>query len=644
MKIVHVSAMVRTSADLTETVGSISGINDPPPHDRPIGLDRLEAAVACCKEAIRSAIHVNPDVHNTLGVALTLLGRLDEAIENFQQALALKPDFPEAHGGLGNALRLQGRLQEAASQYEKMLAMRPDDAGAHNNFAGVLMMLGRANEAIAQYALAIAAKPNYAETHFNLGNTFDAIGDPAKAAIAYQTALTIRPDFPQAHNKLGDVLQKLGRPIEAEAHYRRAIGIAPNVAHSHRNLGDVLAALNRNQEAILAYKRAITLGCADAKMYNRLGVAHNILGETEDAFRAFQRAVAIEPCNAEMHLNLATCKPFASGDERLIALERLSEDPKSLSENDQVALHFALGKAFDDLKQPERAFHHLRAGNKLKRSQITYDEAETRQQFQRIRATFTADLLANKTGFGDPSTLPVFVVGMPRSGTTLIEQILASHPKVFGAGERLDIAHVIAGLSGASGAESDFPEVVTGATGESLRGAGSRYLDRISSLGPNSERIVDKMPFNFQFIGLIYLALPNARVIHVRRDPLDTCFSCYSQLFSGRQPYAYDLAELGRCYRAYDGLMNHWRKVLPHRFILDVHYEKVVEDLEGEARRMLEYCGLAWHEACLKFYETRRPVLTASFAQVRQPIHPRSIGRWRPYRQMLQPLVEALAG
>jgi tetratricopeptide (TPR) repeat protein len=630
--------MERTSLGGKETVGLVSRIDE----HAAVRIDGLEAAVARFKKKIRSGSHASPEVHNDLGVALTVLGRLDEAIGNFQQALAVKPDFPEAHGGLGNALRRQGRLEEAASQYERMLALRPDDVGAHNNLAGLLMMLGRVKQALAQYRLAIVARPDHAETYFNLGNAFDAIGRAAEAAMAYRKALAIRADFAGAHNNLGNVLQKLGKLAEAEAHYRRAIEIAPDYAHAYRNLGNVLVALSRHKEAIPAYNRALAMGSADARIYNSLGVAHNVVGQTEDAFKAFQRAVAIEPCNAEMHLNLATCKSFSDGDERLVALEKLCENAKSLGEDDQIALHFALGKAFDDLKQPERSFHHLSAGNKLKRRQIAYDEAETLRQFERLQAAFTPDLLAKNAGVGDPSNLPVFVVGMPRSGTTLIEQILASHPKVFGAGELFDLGHVVEGLRDPSGASGDFPEVMTQMTGEALRRAGSRYVNRISSPARNKERIVDKMPFNLQFVGLIYLALPNAKVIHIGRDPLDTCFSCYSQLFTGSHPYAYDLAELGRCYRAYEGLMDHWRKVLPPDFMLDVRYENVVDDLEGEARRILDYCDLAWDEACLRFYETRRPVVTASFAQVRRPINRRSIGRWRPYSRMLQPLVEAL--
>jgi tetratricopeptide (TPR) repeat protein len=383
------------------------------------------------------------------------------------------------------------------------------------------------------------------------------------------------------------------------------------------------------------------LGSADTKIYNDVGVAHYMLGQVEEAYRAYERAVALEPRNAASLLNLASCKPFSEGDPRLVALEKLLEEAKSLSENDQVALHFALGKAFDDLRQPERSFHHLSTGNKLKRSQIVYDEAETLRQFQRIQAVFAPDLLAKNAGVGDPSTLPIFVVGMPRSGTTLVEQILASHPKMFGAGERVDLDHVVTGLRDASGARTDFPEAVTEMTGEALRQAGSRYLDRIRAAAPDIERIVDKMPMNFRFIGLICLALPNARVIHVRRHSVDTCLSCFSLLFTGTHSYAYDLTELGRYFRAYEGLMDHWRKVLPH-FMLEVSYENVVEDLEREARRIIDYCGLAWDEGCLRFYETQRPVLTASAAQVRQPIYRHSIGRWRPYSEMLQPLIEAL--
>jgi hypothetical protein len=231
---------------------------------------------------------------------------------------------------------------------------------------------------------------------------------------------------------------------------------------------------------------------------------------------------------------------------------------------------------------------------------------------------------------------------MPRSGTTLVEQILASHPKVFGAGELPDIAKAVARLSGTDGAPQGFPEVVSSMTGEQLRQLGASYVSAIQALAPKAERITDKMPNNFRLAALIHLALPNARIIHTRRHPVDTCLSCFSLLFAGDHPYSYDLAELGRYYRAYEALMEHWRDILPEGVMLEVQYEDITADLDAQARQIVAHCGLEWDDACLAFYKTQRPVRTASAAQVRQPIYRTSVGRWRPYKDLLGPLIEAL--
>jgi hypothetical protein len=240
-------------------------------------------------------------------------------------------------------------------------------------------------------------------------------------------------------------------------------------------------------------------------------------------------------------------------------------------------------------------------------------------------------------GFGDPSTVPVFIIGMPRSGTTLVEQILASHPKVHGAGELNDLEAAMTSLRSSVGPRP-------GLGGEELRRIGARYLKRVRAIAPAAERITDKMPANFRYAGLIHLALPKARIVHTRRDPIDTCISCFSILFAHNQPFAYDLAELGRFYRAYAALMKHWREVLPVEEMLEVQYEELVDNFELWARRILAHCGLEWNNACLEFYKTKRPVWTASAVQVRQPIYRSSVGRWRPDQGMLQPLIEALEG
>ena len=314
-----------------------------------------------------------------------------------------------------------------------------------------------------------------------------------------------------------------------------------------------------------------------------------------------------------------------------------------MPEYERIDLQFALGKAYEDLKQHERSFRHLLAGNKLKRAQIHYDEAEAMGYTQRIRAIFDAALCRAKAGGGEPAPTPVFIVGMPRSGTTLIEQIIASHPKAVGAGELFDFDNIVQSLTGLNGGALSFPEVVATMSGEQLRQVGARYLAAVRALAPTAERVADKMPWKLHFPGLIHLALPNARIIHARRDPVDTCLSCFSILFEGAgNPFTYDLGELSRFYRAYDFLMAHWRAVLPPGLMLEVRYEEVVGELEKQARSIIAHCGLEWDDSCLAFHATRRPVRTSSVAQVRKPIYHSSVGRWRPYRDQLRPLFEEL--
>jgi hypothetical protein len=324
----------------------------------------------------------------------------------------------------------------------------------------------------------------------------------------------------------------------------------------------------------------------------------------------------------------------------LAALHALENDLASLSGEQQIPLHFALGKAYADLGEHPRSFAYLLKGNALKRAGVRYDEAATLKRFERIQAAFTSELLREKAGAGDGSTAPVFVLGMPRSGTTLVEQILASHSKVFGAGELDAFGRAVASIATVNGVA--FPEFASTISAEGLRSLGESYVERLSRAPAAAGRIVDKMPSNFAFVGLIHLALPHARIIHTRRDPLDTCLSCFSILFTSEHAHAYDLGELGRFYRGYASLMTHWRNVLPPGVMLEVQYEDVVDDLEGQARTIIAHCGLEWEDSCLAFHATQRPVETASARQVRQPIYRSSVGRWRSYAGLLQPLRRAL--
>jgi hypothetical protein len=319
-------------------------------------------------------------------------------------------------------------------------------------------------------------------------------------------------------------------------------------------------------------------------------------------------------------------------------MEELLKEDKAASEPERMALHFALGTIYEKLGEHERSFSHFVAGNALRRRAVDYDEDATLRMLARIPEIFTPEFLVAKSGQGDPSSKPIFIVGMPRSGTTLIEQILAGHPRVHSCGEIKDFALSLFALRG-----MDYPDNVLAMPPEEIGKLGAMYLQKVTASMPASaDRFTDKMLTNLLYVGLIHLALPNARIIYARRDPVDTCLSCFTQMFLTGHHYANDLGELGRYYRACGQVAAHWQRLLPAGTMLEVQYEDVVADPETQARRIVDYCGLAWDEACLAFHKVERAVHTASATQVRQPIYRSSVGRWRAYQDRLQPLLEAL--
>jgi tetratricopeptide (TPR) repeat protein len=532
---------------------------------------------------------------------------LDDAVCEHRLALELVPNSVEAYLGLGDAWLHEGKLDAAVAAYTRASALAPNSADVYNRLGVAFVQKGKLSEALAQLRQALALEPNFVDAHVNLGTVLQKQGELQDAASEYQQALALRPDFAEAHDALGHVRQRQGMLDAAIAEYRRALSLNPNFADAHVSLGNALRVLGRLEEARLAYEKAIEL-------------------TPKPGF----------------YFSLANSKRFFLADVHLAAMEEMASALRSLAEEDRIYLHFALGKAYDDLGDHERSFRHLVEGNALKRRHVSYDEAVTRGRIDHIKSIFTPELMRHLQDFGHPSHAPVFIVGMPRSGTTLVEQVLASHPKVFGAGELSDIFDGIAKLTGQDNDSIFVPDLVSSITCEQLRQFGASYVSAIRALAPKAERITDKMPLNFIYVGLINLALPNARFIHTRREARDTCLSCFSQLFDGAHPYSYDLAELGRFYRVYEALMEHWRGVLPPGIMLEVQYEHVIADFESEARRIVGHCGLEWDDACLSFYKIERPVHTSSAVQVRQPIYRSSIGRSRPYEYLLGPLIEAL--
>jgi Tfp pilus assembly protein PilF len=552
-------------------------------------------------------------------------GRHQVAADMIRHAIAIRATEAAYHSNLGGVLQSQGKLDEAAACFEQALFLKPNWAEVHSNFGNVLQAQGKLDQAVASQERALALRPDFAQAWSNLGNARQAQGNLDAAAACYQRALAIQPDYADAHNNLGGVLASQERAEEAVPHLERALALKPGFASAHNNLANVYASQDRTEDAVVHYERALALNPDYAHAHNNLANVFKHQGKFEEAAEHYSRAIAIQPDYTEAHYGRAEITSFEAGSADLAALEALSGrgDPY---------IHFALAKALEDCGDYARAWEHFRRGNALKRAQIDYDEEGTVESFKQITAVFDRALFDRFEQQGDPSDVPIFVLGMPRSGSTLVEQILAGHPQIHAAGELTTLEKIII----------NYPQCVPELDGAALRSLAQSYLGRLPALADGKLRVVDKLSGNFLRIGLIRLMLPNARIIHTRRDPVDTCVSCYSKLFTSGLLFSYDLAELGRYYRHYSELMAHWRSVLPPSAMLEVSYEDVVNDLEGQARRLIDYCGLPWDDRCISFHKTKRPVKTASAVQVRKPLFRSSLQRWRHYEAGLAPLLREL--
>lgn len=381
----------------------------------------------------------------------------------------------------------------------------------------------------------------------------------------------------------------------------------------------------------------IDIGSAEA--LHRRGVTLAQSGQLDAAYEAFAEALALTPHSAALHHSLARVRRFSPGDPRLPPMLALAQRMDALPADEQVHLCFALGKAYADLGENDRAFRCYLQGNAIQWQHLRYDEATALDFLQRIREHITSQVIAAKRGRGADANLPIFILGMPRSGSTLVEQILAAHPQIGAGGELQHFGRAMAAVMDSR----RYPDNVATMQDASLRQLGTRYVAALrATAGPLPARVTDKMPTNYLFAGLIQLALPNALIIHTSRDPVDCCLSNFTTLFApGRLPYTYDLGALGRYYRAYDALMQHWHELLPG-VMLNVQYERLVGDFEATARQIIARCGLAWDDACLQFHTAQRQVHTASVSQVRQPLYTDAIGRWRGQSALYAPLLAAL--
>jgi tetratricopeptide (TPR) repeat protein len=435
----------------------------------------------------------------------------------------------------------------------------------------------------------------------------------------------------------GIFLYQQGRLDEARVIYEAVLSKAPQCADAWHGLGMIAIVRKDHDRAFQLVSKALDLNPENPTYHQHIAVIHGRLGHFEQAVRHYREVIRLAPSCAEAYFNLSRIVSFEPGDPFVEAIELCLKEAEN-SDADRCFLHFAAGKYYDDIDQTEQAFAHYRNANDARKAK--FDVGATRQKFQSLMTTLTTGWLSH-VDRGSSSRLPVFIVGMPRSGTSLVEQILASHPSVVAGGELHDIWEIVQALSQRDPTRRPFPQCLAGIDSNVLKEYADEYLRRLTCLAPTARRVTNKNPTDFRYLGLIAAMFPRARILEVRRDPRDTCLSCYFQNFRNGQEYSFDLQGVGLYYRNYEQLMGHWWAVIPTQ-LLSVSYESLVTEPEPVIREILAFCGLDWHPACLEPQKASGAVATASRWQVRRPIYRTALSRWKRYETYLGPLLDIL--
>jgi len=556
----------------------------------------------------------HPVFYSNLGAVYLEVGRLDDTIATCREALRMQPGLPNAHNNMGVALMRQGRYDEAGPAFREAIRLQPGHLDARCNLGAVLHRQGRLLEAL----------PLLQET------------------------VRFAPSHAQAQNDLGGVLLACDRPEDAVAHLQEAVRVRPTFAEAHSNLGLALRELGRLDESMACFRESLRLNPAYAGAHNNLAYSLEFQGKIDEARVAYQEALRVDPGNARALAGLSGLAAHGHhwvSDEEVRLMQELVARA-NLPLDDLGRLHFALARLRDKAGAYDEAFEHYRRGNELRKEYVrrrgaVFDPAVHRQSVDRLIAAYSPAYFERVASFGLDTELPIFVVGMMRSGTTLAEQILASHPQVYAAGELRALGKLTDRLPGRLQTAEAYPECVSRLDAAAVCALAEAHLQMLQQCGGAATRVVDKMPFNFLHLGLIATLFPKARIVHCRRDSVDTCLSCFFQNFGEPHGFTLDLAHLGAYYREYERLMAHWHRVLPAP-IFDLCYEELTADQEAVSRRLVAHCGLEWDERCLRFNETERAVRTASTLQVRKPIYRSAVGRWKRYEKHLGPLLEAL--
>ena len=582
-----------------------------------------------------------PDMLNNLGYALQTLERYEDALANYDKAIALYPGHVSAYFNRGNTLQSLERYAEAVESFEKAAYYRPNHADTWVNLGNAHKALEHYELASACYKKAAALRPNDPGIHYNLGLATSGLKQPKEALAHFRKAIALQPDYVDAHLGLADLLEELGRYEESLAGYEKVMSLAPDRDDLFVNKGEVLRNLKRYEEARACFVEAIARRPGDSWTHINLGLLNQELGKRAEATENFLAAIRAEAGSIGAYYNLAYQGYLAKDDQLFKQMQDIYAHRNEIPNEHRNMICFAMGKTQEDKRSYDEAFAAYEEGNRLQYLSHPFDEAAEEKSVNDRISFFTADIfekcqaISEKLSLPRETKKPVFIVSMPRSGSTLIEQILSSHPLVFGAGE-LTIFDEI--TDEVQLPKKDAPGWE--AACKHLRELGHRYLDRLWQLAPDAAFITDKMPGTYKHLGLLKLMLPDAKIIHAMRDPKDVCWSCYTHRFTKGHNYTYDLGALGRYYLRYEEQMRRWHEVLPPGSLLDVRYEDVVAEPEREVRRMLDYIGLPWDDACLKFHENKRPVKTASVSQVRRPLYSSSVARWKHFEKHLGPLLE----
>ena len=567
-----------------------------------------------------------------LGAALKQMGKINESLIASQKSVQLGPLDTEAHYNLANTLKELGRLDEAEVSYKKAIELKTDYAEAHYNLANTLKELGRLNEAEVSYKQAIILKPDYAEVHNNLGITLKELGRLNEAEVSYKQAIILKPDLAEVHNNLGITLKELGRLDEAEVSYKQAIILKPDLVEAHYNLGAILHELKRLDEAETSYRKAIILKPDYSEACYYLGIILQDFGRLEEAEASYRKAIKLKPNYVEAHRDLTLMKKFDAQDEQYLSMKELYLD-KNISKEQRCHINFGLAKACEDLGDFEQAFAHYCEGNELRKKVLNYNINQDVELFRKIKSNYPQ--IAQKSLKPDKltnNTMPIFIVGMPRSGTTLVEQIISSHSQVTGAGE----------LNFASQFGAAISTGITEKNNESLLDFRIKYLDKLKNVSNGNLIVTDKTPQNFLYIGLLAAAFPEAKIIHVKRNPAAVCWANYKQYFVSKSiGYCYSIDDVISYHKLYENLMVFWTNTLSKR-IYNLDYELLTVNQESETRKLIEYLGLDWNEKFLSPQNNMRSVTTASNLQIRKKVYKGSSQQWKKYQPFLNGALDDL--